>query len=135
MAPSLVVTDTHALIWYAQGRSNRLGSRARRVFERCDAGQAVVYLPILVLAELSEAVRSGRVALPAPFTLWATHLLATGRFFAVDLSWEILSLAEEFYAIPERGDRLIAATAAHLDFPLVTRDPEIGAAAGIDVIW
>jgi|SRR3954447_11904058 PIN domain nuclease of toxin-antitoxin system len=135
MAHSLVVSDTHALIWYAQGRSNRLGSRARRIFERCDAGQAVVYLPILVLAELGEAVRTGRVSLPAPFTLWVEHVLATGRFFAVDLSWEILSRAEELYAIPERGDRLIAATAAHLDYPLVTRDPQIAAAAGVEVIW
>jgi PIN domain nuclease of toxin-antitoxin system len=135
MAHSLVVSDTHALIWYAQGRANRLGPRARRIFERCDAGQAVIYLPILVLAELGEAVRSGRVAIPAPFTLWVEHLLATGRFFAVDLSWDILSMAEELYVIPERGDRLIAATAAHLDFPLVTRDPEIGAASGVEVIW
>ena len=135
MAYSLVVSDTHALIWYAQGRSNRLGSRARRIFERCEAGQAVVYLPILVLAELGEAVRTGRVSLPAPFTIWVEHLLDSGRFFAVDLSWDILSRAEELYAIPERGDRLIAATAAHLDFPLVTRDPEIGAAAGVKVIW
>jgi PIN domain nuclease of toxin-antitoxin system len=135
MAHSLVVSDTHALIWYAQGRSNRLGSRARRIFERCDAGQAVVYLPILVLAELGEAVRTGRVTLPGPFIFWVAQLLDSGRFFAVDLSWEILSVAEDLYAIPERGDRLIAATAAHLDFPLVTRDPEIGAAAGVEVIW
>jgi PIN domain nuclease of toxin-antitoxin system len=135
MAHSLVVSDTHALIWYAQGRSNRLGSRARRIFERCEAGQAVVYLPVLVLAELGEAVRTGRVSLPAPFAIWVEHLLGSGRFFAVDLSWEILREAEELYAIPERGDRLIAATAAHLDLPLVTRDPEIGAAAGVKVIW
>jgi PIN domain nuclease of toxin-antitoxin system len=135
VAPSLVVSDTHALIWYAQGRANRLGSHARRVFERCDAGQAVVYLPVLVLAELAEAARSGRVTLPGPFTLWVAHLLSSGRFFVVDLSWDILQRAEDFYAIPERGDRLIAATAAHLDFPLITRDPEIAAAAGIEVIW
>ena len=135
MSASLAVADTHALIWYAQGRVNRLGSAARRFFERCDAGQAVVYLPMLVLVELSEAVRTGRVSLDRPFITWVTQLLATGRFFAVDLSWEILRHAEELYAIPERGDRLIAATAVHMRLPLVTRDPEIGDAAGVNVIW
>jgi PIN domain nuclease of toxin-antitoxin system len=135
MAPSLVVSDTHALIWYAQGRLNRLGLQARRVFERCDAGQAVIYLPTLVLAELGEAVRSGRVTLPDPFVFWVSRLLHAGRFFAVDLSWDILEKAESLYAIPERGDRLIAATAAHLGYPLVTRDPEIASVAGVEVIW
>lgn len=135
MAPALVVSDTHALIWYAQGRVNKLGSRAREVFERCDRGQAVVYLPTLVLVELGEAVRSGRVVLSDPFVFWTTRLLHTGRFFAVDLSWEIVRRAEQLCGIPERGDRLIAATAAHLEYPLVTRDHEIAAAAGVEVIW
>ena len=135
MARSLVVSDTHALIWYAQGRLNKLGSEARRVFENCDRGRTVVYLPALVLAELSEAARTGRVVLPGGFLMWTANLLATGRFFVVDLSWEVLRHAESLYAIPERGDRLIAATAAHLEYPLVTRDPSIAGAAGVEVIW
>jgi predicted nucleic acid-binding protein len=36
--------------------------------------------------------------------------------------------AHELFGIAERGDRLIAATAAVLDYPLITRDPEIIAA-------
>jgi predicted nucleic acid-binding protein len=43
--------------------------------------------------------------------------------------------AEELYAIREQGDRLIAATAAVLDLPLVTRDPEIKKAAGVELLW
>ncbi len=39
------------------------------------------------------------------------------------------------YNIPERGDRLIAATAAALDLPLITRDPEIAQTAGVECIW
>lgn len=30
---------------------------------------------------------------------------------------------------------MIPATAAELDLPLITRDPEIAAAAGVDVLW
>jgi predicted nucleic acid-binding protein len=53
----------------------------------------------------------------------------------VDLGVEIVMKAEELYAIRERGDRLIAATAAVLDLPLITRDPEIANAAGVELLW
>jgi predicted nucleic acid-binding protein len=43
--------------------------------------------------------------------------------------------AQALYSIPERGDRLIAATAAHMDLPLITRDPEIARAAGVELHW
>ena len=55
------------------------------------------------------------------------------RRFARDIA--IVLRAHTLYAIPERGDRLIAATAAELDCPLITRDPEIARAAGVDLIW
>lgn len=45
------------------------------------------------------------------------------------------ALVEALYAIPGRGDRLIAATAAELDGPLITRDPEIARVAAVDLIW
>ena len=47
----------------------------------------------------------------------------------------IVRRAQLLYEIPERGDRLIAATAAELDLPLITRDNTIADAAGVDVIW
>lgn len=39
------------------------------------------------------------------------------------------------FTIPERGDRLIAATAVALDVPLITRDPEIAACANVTLLW
>jgi predicted nucleic acid-binding protein len=46
-----------------------------------------------------------------------------------------VSRSHDLFAIPERGDRLIAATAMELGVPLVTRDPQIAKAADVDVIW
>jgi len=51
------------------------------------------------------------------------------------LTAEIVYLAQRLYAILERGDRLIAATALALDLPLITRDPQIAAAAGVECLW
>jgi PIN domain nuclease of toxin-antitoxin system len=131
----LAVVDTHALIWYAVEEWAKLGSQARRVFREVEAGNGAIFVPALVMAELSEAVSRGQVDLPEGFVRWGRRIFSSGRFFPVDLSWQIVQRAEKLYVIPERGDRLIAATALELDYPLITRDPEIAAAAKLELIW
>jgi PIN domain nuclease of toxin-antitoxin system len=132
---SLAVVDTHALIWALTGQQKRLGRAARRIIERADRGEAALYVPTISLVEVGEAERRGGIRLHEGFDRWVEGLLSTGRYHPVDLTTEIVRRAQTLFAIPERGDRLIAATAAELDLPLVTRDPTIAAAAGVDVIW
>ena len=136
MAPLLAVTDTHALIWAATGTTRRLGRRARRMFERAERGEAAIYVPTIVLVEVAEAAHAGKISLSLPFTDWMRALLAAGPYIAQDLTVPIVERAAELVAIPERGDRLVAATAAVLDCPLITRDPEIVAAvAAVEQLW
>jgi PIN domain nuclease of toxin-antitoxin system len=132
---TLAVTDAHALIWAASGELKHLGRKARRTFERVEAGEAALYVPTIALVEIGEAVRKGTVQLAGGFEAWARALLSSGRYHAADLTLAIVMRAHTLYAIPERGDRLIAATAAELDCPLITRDPEIARAAAVDLIW
>jgi PIN domain nuclease of toxin-antitoxin system len=131
----VAVTDAHPLIWYGTRRWRKLGAQARKVFEAVDAGAATIYVPTLALVEISEASHHGRISLQGGFSSWTDKIFSTRRFVPVDLTVDIVRRAEAFYGIPERGDRLIAATAAHLGFPLITRDPEIARAAGVDVVW
>lgn len=132
---SAVVTDSQALIWYGLGPQRKLGRRARATFERVDRGQAVVHVPVLVLVEIAEASRRGSVRCGPTFSGWAERLLASGRFLAADLTPAIVLRAESLYGIPERTDRLIAATAAHLELPLITNDPAIARIPGLTTIW
>lgn len=132
---SVAVTDSHALIWYAMGPSRKLGRRARGLFARAESGQATIYVPSLVLVEIAEAVRRGVIVCEGGFSRWAERLLASGHFPSADLSADVVLEAEALYAIPERGDRLIAATAAHLDVPLITNDPAMTRVPSIRTIW
>jgi PIN domain nuclease of toxin-antitoxin system len=100
-----------------------------------DAGNGAIFVPALVMVEFGEAVRRGEVKLVEDTLAFGRRLFSTNRFIPVDLTWEIVQRAEELLVIPERGDRLIAATAMELDYPLITRDPEIAAAAGLELIW
>lgn len=131
---TLAVADTHALVWWAKCEPRRLGRHARRVFEDVEAGRAALYVPTLVLDELGELARRGIISLTGGLSGWTNGLFATGRFFAADLTVEVVLHAHSLRAIPEPNDRLIAATAAVLGHPLVTKDARI-AEAGVSTLW
>ena len=132
---SLAVTDTHALMWWSNGDVRRLGRAARTFFEKAESGAAAIYVPAFSLLEVAEAMRRGVFDPSKTFAKWAKQVLGTGQFIAVDLTLEVLFEAESLYAIPERGDRLIAATAKHLGYPLITRDPAVRRIRGLETIW
>lgn len=129
------MADTHALVWYATGRTSRLGRAALAHFRRVDEQNALVYVPSISLVELLENVRTGSIRLPLPAQAWVGSLLSTGCVAVADLSAEIALATRELFDIPERADRIIAATSRVLGLPLITRDPEIARAASADVIW
>ncbi len=133
--PVLAVTDTHSLLWHATGQPRKLGMRARDHFERTDRREAAVYVPTFVLAEVGELVHLGRVRLPQPFAAWLDALLGSKVYIPADLSAEVVRGAHDLFAIAERGDRLIAATARTLDLPLMTRDGAIAACARVERLW
>ena len=129
------VADTHALVWAMTGSWKKLGRRARRIFESADERRATVYVPSVVLVEVSELSRAGRVALPMPFDRWVEELSKSGSYIILDLTADVVARAHGLFDIPERGDRLIAATAAVHGLPLMTRDETIATSAGVASIW
>ena len=131
---SLYVTDTHALVWYATGASRRLGTRARAAFQAADEGRAAIYIPALVVTELLEASQRGVVRFTRSASEWVEQVFSTGNFIFADLTLPVVMAESTLHGVPERGDRLIAATALALGYPLLTRDPAI-AAAGVDTLW
>ena len=132
---TVAVTDSHALIWYTIGPGRKLGRAARALFARAERGEATVYVPVLVLVEVAEAVRLGRLRCDGGFARWARGLLASGRFVAADLTADVVLEADGLYAIPERGDRLIAATARHLGCPLITSDRLLARVPSLKTMW
>jgi PIN domain nuclease of toxin-antitoxin system len=89
----------------------------------------------VALVEIGEAVRRGTVKFASGFDVWAQELGASGNYHVVDLTLPIVLRAQALHLIPERGDRLVAATAVELDCPVVTKDADIGRTRGVRVLW
>jgi PIN domain nuclease of toxin-antitoxin system len=129
------VADTHAFLWYATGHSRKLGRNALAHFRRADAGAALVYIPSIAIVELLENVRAGRIRLGVPVGEWLDRLLSSGTFAVADLTLEVAKMTHELQGIPERADRIIAATARAHALPLITRDPGIAGVVGVELLW
>jgi PIN domain nuclease of toxin-antitoxin system len=81
------ITDTHALVWYASGASNKLGVAARRIFEAADRkdGSGMVIIPTVVLHEISSLLIAEKISLER---IWQTglDLLKNTGFFKLWMS-------------------------------------------------
>lgn len=132
--PAAAVCDTHALVYYALG-GQRLGAQAARFFDACEAREAIVYVPAVVILEF-EFVMARRLArVSTSLRDFFEGLFANPAFQPFDLSPEQVYLARESKPNDDPFDGLICAAARRLDVPLITRDAAITEWGRVRVLW
>ena len=55
------VADTHALIWWFTD-SPKLSQKASQIFEQCERGESIIFVPSIVVAELLSIFDKKRIA-------------------------------------------------------------------------
>ena len=132
---SLIVLDTHALLWWVSG-SNRLSARARRTIRAATAKAPAAVSTISVL-EIATAVRRGRLELAAPVESWLADLCLLPELRFESVSIEIARRAGMFDDSMPRdpADRIIAATAMALHARLITADEGLRRVAELRAVW
>lgn len=128
------VLDTHALIWYLEG-NRRLGMQARQFMG--DLNNELI-LPAIALAEAIHIVDRGRTGIHSTSDLMQGVADAPHLEIAA-LTWPILQQSVKVMGVSEMHDRLIVATAMHLQSQghevwMVTQDEEITGAGLVDII-
>ena len=128
------ILDTHALVWYLEG-STRLSNTAKILID--DVNNQLI-LPFIALAETTFLIERGRTKIPTVVDL--IHVVQPGsRIEIYPLTWEVFQQSLVAASIPEIHDRLIVATALHLQqfntVSLVTRDETITKSGLIPVDW
>lgn len=129
------VTDTPALIWYLED-SPRLGVEANSVFAACDRGEAIIHIPTICLVEIVYLQEKGRI--PNALKQALDVQLESGQtgLLRADLTPDVVRNLEHIAraVVPELADRIIAATASALGYPLISRDRALQR-SGLAVIW
>ena len=129
------VTDTHGLIWYLED-SPRLGSDARAVFDACDRGESVIYVPTICLVEIIYLQEKGRIPADLKAELDAALEAGTTGLILAPLTAQVANAVAEVPRsdVPAMPDRIIAATALNLGLSLISRDRAIRLSA-IRTVW
>ena len=128
------VTDTHALVFHAAG-GGRLGPKARQHFDACERRQAILYVPVAVMWEISLLARAVRISLRRPLGEFFDDLFSNPAYQPIDTTPAHVLIADELRFTRDPFDALIVATARDLRLPLVTRDAQIRESGAVRAIW
>lgn len=130
------VTDTHALLWHLYD-DKKLSARARDIFTRTDVGEHQIVIPAIVLVEIIYLAEKGRIAANAVNHVLALLESGADNYVIADLDLGVATTlrAVDRSLVPEMPDRIIAATALHLNLPLLTYDRQIVTLPALTVVW
>ena len=119
----MIILDTHALVWLDEG-SDRLGEKSlSRIDQSLQSGE--LYVSAISFWEVAMLVKKGRLTIKMDVGLWRRNLLGNG-LQEIALSGDVAlyaALLEDFHGDP--ADRMIVATARHLNAMLCTADEKI----------
>lgn len=128
------VTDTHPLLFHAAG-TGRLGTKAARVFHRCEQREAIIYVPAAVMWETSLLARVSRVNLHRGVRAFFADLFSNPAYQPLDLTPDQVFAADELRFTRDPFDALIVSAAQSAGLPLLTRDAAIAKSGTVGVIW
>ncbi|MEK8016166.1 MAG: PIN domain-containing protein [Candidatus Parabeggiatoa sp.] len=125
------VTDTMAMILRLEKR--KMSQNAKSLFQSTEAGETFIYIPSMVFAEILYLSEKNRIK--ASLDNVENYLKQYPHFQEYPLTFSVLKTSAKINDIPERHDRLIAATALSLNLALITNDPIIEASAFVHTVW
>jgi PIN domain nuclease of toxin-antitoxin system len=129
------LADTHAAVWYLFD-DPRLSRTAKSLIEKTRASRRKIAVASVSLAELIYLVEKGRLPQSAYDDLRSALLRPEHVFIEVPLSGDVVDQMPRVLRseVPDMPDRIIAATAVHLNVPVLSRDGRIRA-SNVPTIW
>ena len=128
---SELVTDTIGLVLRIERR--QLSEKVKSIFDSVESGNAIVYIPAIVFAEILYLSEKQRIHTSIDEV--EDYLKEYPNYKEYSLNFAVIQSTAEITDIPELHDRLIAATARHLDQELITNDSIIQASAFVKTVW
>jgi PIN domain nuclease of toxin-antitoxin system len=126
------VTDTHALLWWFTNNP-KLGTNVSAIFEKCEKGENVIFVPSIVVAEALSIFDKKRISFN--FKRLLTKINDSENFMLIALDYPILQKMVGLKDLPELHDKIIVSTAKYLNLPIITKDKKIQRHTNIKTIW
>jgi PIN domain nuclease of toxin-antitoxin system len=117
------VTDTHPLLYYFTSAERKLTSKAQRAFD--DALQCrstLIYVPAVVLWEISILLERGRITLDMALPDWINTLFANPMILSQPFDETTIKHYHGLTFNEDPFDKAIVATALQLNLPLITNN-------------
>ena len=131
----LAVADTHAVIWYLANDS-RLGTNAKATFAEAARKDDEIAISAITLVEIVYLVERNRI--PAGYFSQLMTDLDSNDSILVEVALSpviVRTLTKvDWSQVPDMPDRIITATALHLNVPVISRDHKIQA-SNVSTIW
>ena len=129
------VTDTHALVWHLFNPA-RLGPKATAAFREVQQGQALLIVPLVVIAETAMVVEKGRVsATTDQFRAVIAQMQNSANYQIRSLTLPLVLAAIQLTQLADIFDRLIVAETQAVGAKLITVDSEISGSGIVPVVW
>ena len=126
------VSDTHALLWWFTD-SPRISSKVSEIFEKCEKGENIIFIPTIVIAESLSIFEKKRISFN--FKNLFKKIDTSDNFVVIALDYHILRKMVALKEIPELHDKIIVSTAKYLKVPLITKDKTLQNFHSIKTIW
>lgn len=130
-----IVIDTHAAIWYFAD-ATQLSKPAETAIDNAEAN-GIIFVSAITIIELIYLIEKGKIPQDVLDLLRDALDDSATAFRLIEISREIADEVESILrpTVPDMPDRIISATALHLNLPLVTKDHKIQALQNINTIW
>ena len=103
------------------------------IFERCESGENVIFIPSIVLAEALSIFEKKRI--PFDFRRLLKRIEESENFAIIPLDYPILQKMIDLKDVTELHDKIIVSTAKYLNIPLITKDKTIQNLPFVKAIW
>lgn len=129
------VADTHALVWYLYAMPE-LSTDAKIYMDNVAASGGYIFVPTISFVEITYLAEKNRLGTNVLPRINSAVQMPNSVLKPIELTHQItISLSQiSRQIVPDMPDRIIAATALHLNLPLVTKDRKIQALQNIQTI-
>lgn len=135
MTQTLLVTDTHPLVWYIAAEFNKLPKKVHQAFDDAVEGRRAIFIPTVVLWELSLLIKAKVVRPSVSLQEYVQEHFFGKAISILDIETEDILRSHGLNFSRDPFDALIVAMTLRVECPLITADGVIHDQRPCDLFW